>query len=320
LALVLLGVKAYFIRRWKTLFIVCTAPYIFVLAFAKFIPESVRWLNLKGRREQAMEILRRIAKFNKKEIPDEITLKSQKVQGQSSSSFLDLFKPFRMAMQTLVQFYAWTVMGLVYYGVALAADDLGGEIYRDYILASLVEFPAVLLAIYLCNRIGRKKTVIGAMALASAACIIVAFIPTDKGQGLVTFRVIVGMIGKCGVATSFDAIYTWSVELHPTVIRSQGMGLLQISSRIGAASAPWVAKGLKPVHPYAPFLVMGVSSSIATILMLVLQETKGTKTAEVIEDGTDRAKDVVADFHKGSHGTNPKVNLGYSDKEEFTKF
>ena len=43
-------------------------------------------------------------------------------------------------------------MGLVYYGLALAADDLGGEIYRDYILASLVEFPAVLLAIYLCNR------------------------------------------------------------------------------------------------------------------------------------------------------------------------
>lgn len=43
-------------------------------------------------------------------------------------------------------------MGLVYYGVALAADDLGGALYRDYILASLVEFPAVILAIYLCHR------------------------------------------------------------------------------------------------------------------------------------------------------------------------
>ena len=43
-------------------------------------------------------------------------------------------------------------MGLVYYGVALAANDLGGETYRDYILTSLIEFPAVLLAISLCNR------------------------------------------------------------------------------------------------------------------------------------------------------------------------
>ena len=33
-ALVLLGVQAYFIRRWKTLLIVCTVPYVFVLAFA----------------------------------------------------------------------------------------------------------------------------------------------------------------------------------------------------------------------------------------------------------------------------------------------
>ena len=34
-ALIMLGVKAYLIRQWKTLFIVCTAPYIFTLAFAK---------------------------------------------------------------------------------------------------------------------------------------------------------------------------------------------------------------------------------------------------------------------------------------------
>ena len=33
-------------------------------------------------------------------------------------------------------------------------------------------------------RLGRKKTVIGSMAVASAACIAVAFIPTDKGQGI----------------------------------------------------------------------------------------------------------------------------------------
>ena len=40
----------------------------------------------------------------------------------------------------------------MYYGVALAADDLGGNMYRDYILASLVEFPAAVGAIYLCNK------------------------------------------------------------------------------------------------------------------------------------------------------------------------
>ena len=44
------------------------------------------------------------------------------------------------------------VSGLVFYGVTFAANDLGGTIYRDYILVSVVDFPAAVIAIYLCNR------------------------------------------------------------------------------------------------------------------------------------------------------------------------
>ena len=62
------------------------------------------------------------------------------------------------------------------------------------------------------------------------------------------------------------------------------MGLLQISSRIGAAVAPWAAKSLKSVHKSVPFLVMGISSLIAAFLLLTLPETKGQKTAEVLEN------------------------------------
>ena len=56
-----------------------------------------------------MMVLTRIAKFNKREIPSEINLKSPSKEENSSGSLLDLFRPFRMAKQTLVQFYAWYV-------------------------------------------------------------------------------------------------------------------------------------------------------------------------------------------------------------------
>ena len=97
------------------------------------------------------------------------------------------------------------------------------------------------------------------------------------------------------------------------------MGLLQISSRIGAASAPWVAKGLKRVHKYAPFLVMGISSFIAAFCMMLLPETKGTKTAEVIENENASSKEMTAEYHNEPHDKNAKVNLGYSNTEELTK-
>ena len=54
-----------------------------------------------------MKVLRRIAKFNNKEIPSDIALKSPKKEKNSSGSLLDLFRSLHMAKQTMVQFYAW---------------------------------------------------------------------------------------------------------------------------------------------------------------------------------------------------------------------
>ena len=44
------------------------------------------------------------------------------------------------------------VNGMVYYGVSLASDNLGGDMYRDFVLTSLVEIPANVLVIILGNR------------------------------------------------------------------------------------------------------------------------------------------------------------------------
>ena len=50
-----------------------------------------------------------------------------------------------------INFYRFTV-GLVYYGVSLAAGDLTGNPYRDFILLSTVEFPAAAAAIFIAMR------------------------------------------------------------------------------------------------------------------------------------------------------------------------
>ena len=97
------------------------------------------------------------------------------------------------------------------------------------------------------------------------------------------------------------------------------MGLLQISSRIGAAAAPWVAKGLKPVHHVLPFLAMGASSFIATALMLLLPETKGKGTAEVIEGGKEQGRKMGVEFHRDSYDNNAKIGLDDSSKDECSK-
>eukprot|EP00795_Rhopilema_esculentum_P001032 gene1032-15359_t len=80
--------------------------------------------------------------------------------------------------------------------------------------------------------------------------------------------------------------------------RSQGLGLLQIASRIGSAGAPWIASGLRPVHASLPFIVMGGSSLIAVAMLFYLPETKGMKTAETFWDKEDESKMPKADRNK----------------------
>lgn len=172
---------------------------------------------------------------------------------------------------------------MVYYGLSLSAGEFGGSLYLNFVLTSLVEVPANLLVIHNCNRFGRKKTVVVHMIAAAISAVCVSFIPagTDN-KGYIGGRVTLGTLGKLFITTSFDAIYVFSAELFPTVVRNSGMGMVSVASRFGAASSPFVVQ-MTRINPILPFALMGGLSFIAAIFCWILPETLGKGTAEVME-------------------------------------
>ena len=110
-AWVVLGVKAYYLQSWKYLSIACTAPYAFILLFHFFIPESARWLHLKNRNDEAMDVLRNIAKWNKRRIPDNLTLTSSNQSTvtvyRPKTNLLHLFKTHKLAVRTCAMMLVW---------------------------------------------------------------------------------------------------------------------------------------------------------------------------------------------------------------------
>ena len=56
-----------------------------------------------------------------------------------------------------------------YYGTVLNIGNLAGDIYLNFVLMVLVEFPAKAAAIYLLDRIGRKKLHIGFLIIGGIA-------------------------------------------------------------------------------------------------------------------------------------------------------
>ena len=89
--------------------------------------------------------------------------------------------------------------------------------------------------------------------------------------------------------------------------RGIGMGYLQIAARIGSALAPWVATGLKTVHPVLPFALMGGSAFACSFLLLLVPETADKSTFETRKDQLE-----AEDKPKNKRANIEKVRLGES--------
>lgn len=69
---------------------------------------------------------------------------------------------------------------VVYQGLIMRLGILGGNVYIDFLISGLVEFPAAILILFTIDRIGRRLPFAAANIVSGAACLITAFIPESE--------------------------------------------------------------------------------------------------------------------------------------------
>jgi len=70
----------------------------------RFVPESVRWLLVKGKTDEARNVLENVAKLNKKEMPSD---KLHVPVTTATKGVLELFRTWKMAKLSIIQIYHW---------------------------------------------------------------------------------------------------------------------------------------------------------------------------------------------------------------------
>merc|ERR1712013_44045 len=268
-----LALKAHFIRDWQIILVTCTVPYSFVLILYKFVPESVRWLIHKEKTEQVDKIWKTIAKWNNRSLSN-VTMKKPEHSDdrKTSGGFRTLFVPAPIGVQTLFQGYIWMTTSMIFYALSLAAGDLGGDLYRNFALVSIMECPGHISGAFLSNRFGRKPTSLIPILIASLTCATIPLIPVTGPVHIV--RVGLGMMGKFFITTCYSCIYLRSAETFPTKNRAKGIGLMQVFEMTGGACAPFVVMKLASINKMAPFFLLSACGLLATLLMMFLPETK----------------------------------------------
>ncbi|KAL9952116.1 hypothetical protein ACROYT_G039324 [Oculina patagonica] len=296
LALMALAGIAYLVRDWRILCIVTGAPAIpFVIGYW-FTPESLRWLIVTGKTEQALELCKNIARVNGKEISEgELHFEENQGRRERLGDIRDLFGSRFMAKKTLIIWYSWFVNAVVYYGVFFSIPYVGGNMYLNFFLASVVELPAIPSGIWIYNRFGRKKGVFISMLLAAAGAAGSVLLTTYDEQtaevntGHLVGQIMLAMIwAKFWITVSFNGIYVYSAELFPTVVRNVAMGTSSAASYIGQFCSPYIIF-LQRIHPILPYGIMGLNALVAGFLGMFLPETRYQPTLETVkekEEGT----------------------------------
>ncbi|KAI6229142.1 Organic cation transporter protein [Aphelenchoides fujianensis] len=288
-----LGLLAYFIRDYQYLQLAIAAPALVFLTYWWLVPESARWLVSQRRYNDADEIVQRAARMNKTAVPEkwweqleEDTVRppgdDDKTTRRKTYGFLDLLRTPKIRKISLGIFFCWPVVSMVYYGVSMNTNFLGGDLYKTFIFGALMEVPAVLTVFFLVDRIGRKALLAGGFTIASL-CMISNLIIHDA-HWMVTMAQF--LIAKGSITATYATIYTFTPELFPTVIRNTAMGICSMMARVGAICASYIAMWL--VDDYGkiamilPFASLGLCAAV--VIVLLLPETKGRNLAETIEE------------------------------------
>lgn len=188
LGLILLSGIAYLVRDWRQLALVTSLPFCIYYFYWFFLPESPRWLLAKGRLEEALNILEKLAKVNGKELPESFKQKlkqlmmmkrtqSEEARLQKSHSAFSLCKTPNMRLKTILITLNWFANEMVYVGLSYYGPSLGSNQYVSFFLASVVEIPSYLACWVIMDRWGRRWPLCLAMVLSGISCIITVLLP-----------------------------------------------------------------------------------------------------------------------------------------------
>ncbi|CAH1969384.1 unnamed protein product [Acanthoscelides obtectus] len=287
---------AYFLRDWRYFHFTLSVLACIYIVYIWCIPESPRWLIAAGRKEEAITILRRAASVNRidpriiETSMIEISNSTKSNKEATNSSLAALFSTPKLRKRSIILYTNWGLTGITFYAFSQYIGHVSTNIFLTVSTGGLIAFPGTILCIYLISRYGRKYTISTSYFILAGCCLGILFIP--KGKFPYDWpRVGLAALGIVGKSVSVPALYLFTGELYPTILRNAGVGVSVMFSRLGSMIAPLIIS-LEELSPFLPLLVLAIASIAEAILVLPLPETKGAKLPETIDDLDDPKSEV----------------------------
>uniref|UniRef100_A0A7N4NPK0 Major facilitator superfamily (MFS) profile domain-containing protein n=1 Tax=Sarcophilus harrisii TaxID=9305 RepID=A0A7N4NPK0_SARHA len=273
------GCLAYALPNWRWLQLTLSMPFFAFFGYSWWFAESARWLVLAGRPEQAIQVLKRVARINGRRAEGD---------GLRTPDLLSAFKRCPKMMRaglatTLHEHISWFATSFAYYGVAMDLQGFGLRVHMLQLLFGMVDIPAKLLSTLAMSRAGRRVAQVTALVLAGLGILANLLVPTE----LAALRTTLAVLGKGCLAASFNCVYLYTGELYPTAIRQTGLGGGSTMARVGGIVAPLV-KLTGEQMPLVPPIIYGSIPVLSGLVALGLPETRNRPLKDTVEEVENR--------------------------------
>uniref|UniRef100_H2QMB1 Solute carrier family 22 member 14 n=1 Tax=Pan troglodytes TaxID=9598 RepID=H2QMB1_PANTR len=302
-AMLLTGI-AYSLPHWRLLFLVGGILVIPLISYIWILPESPRWLMMKGKVKEAKQVLCYAASVNKKTIPsnllDELQLPRKKV---TRASVLDFCKNRQLCKVTLVMSCVWFTVSYTYFTLNLRMRELGVSVHFRHMVPSIMEVPARLCCIFLLQQIGRKWSLAVTLLQAIIWCLLLLFLPEGEdglrlkwprcpATELKSMTILVLTLGEFSLAATVTVFFLYTAELLPTVLRATGLGLVSLASVAGAILSLTI---ISQTPSLLPIFLCCVLAIVAFSLSSLLPETRDQPLSESLKHSSqirNKVKDI----------------------------
>ena len=284
--------KVFITEVWRGMLGMETLPAILFFIIIFFIPESPRWLIVRGKELKAVNILEKIynsiteAKSQLKETKSVLT-------SETRSEWSLLMKPgifkaviIGVCIAILGQFMG--VNAVLYYGPSIFenAGLSGGDSLFYQVLVGLVNTLTTILALVIIDKVGRKKLVYyGVSGMVVSLILIGLYFLFGDSLGVSSLFLLVFFLFYvfCCAVSICAVVFVLLSEMYPTKVRGLAMSIAGFALWIGTyligQLTPWMLQNLTPAGTFFLFAVMCVPYML--IVWKLVPETTGKSLEEI---------------------------------------
>ncbi|MEK5391343.1 MFS transporter [Margalitia sp. FSL K6-0131] len=237
---------------WQIALLICTIPAFYALYLRLSLPDSPRFQTMN--KEKRESVLKKIEQVWSK----------------------------KYAKRTLMLWVVWFTVVFSYYGMFLWLPSVmvlkGFSLIKSFeyvLIMTLAQLPGYFTAAWLIEKVGRKFVLV--TFLLGTAIFAYLF---GNGESL-TMLIVSGMFLSFFNLGAWGALYAYSPEQYPTVIRGTGTGMAAAFGRIGGIFGPLLVGNLVSQKVSTDYIFTIFCISIVIGVLFVLFLGKETKQVEL---------------------------------------